>query len=284
MNACLECLPCLGKNAVDVAQRSTDDPELRKKIVADAFHMLANSDYTQTPPYLARKIFDIALKYTGKANLYDSEKHRSNALARQLVEELPNIPEYDNSSFESRIRLAIAGNILDFGIYANIDISFAINEVKKALKKTMDVQAVKRLQEKMDSAKKILYILDNCGEAVFDSVFMEPYKDKITLAVRGKDVFNDVTAEDLPDCSLAGWKYIRNDNIGIPGVVLSECSKEFKQVFNESDLIIAKGQGNFETLNECNTPIAFLFLAKCPVVTRLVNAEVNSIQLRLFNF
>jgi hypothetical protein len=139
------------------------------------------------------------------------------------------------------------------------------------------------VKEKMDSAKRIFYILDNCGEAVFDRVFMEPYREKITLGVRGKPAFNDVTADDLSDCGLDGWKYIGNGPVGVPGTILSECDEAFLQEIERSDLIIAKGQGNFETMNEYSYPIAFLFLAKCPAVTRLIGAEMNSIQVRLIN-
>jgi len=283
MNTCLECLPCLGRNAVDAAKRSTTDPDLRKKILSECFRALSETDYRQAPPCIARKILDIAWRYSGKAELYGEEKRRSNRLAEQLVSELPKIGEYRPDDFESRVRLAVAGNILDFGVYGELDISLAMETVKSVFRKAIPSEAVKRLREKMDSARKILYILDNCGEAVFDRVFMEPYKEKITLGVRGRDAFNDVTAQDLADCGLGGWKFVSNGAAGIPGTVLSECSDEFRREFEAADLIIAKGQGNFETMNEYPHPMAFLFLAKCPVVIRTIGAEERSIQIRLMN-
>ena len=283
MNTCLECLPCLGKNAVVAATRSTDDPEIQKKILADSFHLLAETDYQVSPPYIARKILDIALAYTGKADLYEPEKRRSNQFAKQLVAELPNLPEYDAESFESRLRLAIAGNILDFGVFADLDLQVALDVIKSVFTKPLPMDRVELLRRKMNEAEHIFYLLDNCGEAVFDRIFMEPYKDKITLGVRGCPALNDVTAKDLPDCDLAGWNYIKNGPSGVPGTILSECSDEFKTAFENADLIIAKGQGNFETMNEYPHPIAFLFLAKCPVVIRAIGAELNSIQIRLHN-
>lgn len=283
MKVCIECLPCLGKNAVVAAARSTSDPELRKKIMADSFRLLAETDYQMSPPYIARKILDIALSYTGYADIYEPEKRRSNLFAKQLLKELPNIPEYHAEDFESRLRLAIAGNILDFGVFADLDLQVALDVIKSVLTRSLPMESVNILRSRMESAKNILYLLDNCGEAVFDRVFMEPYKDKITLGVRGCPSLNDVTADDLADCDLAGWKYIKNGPTGIPGTVLSECSEEFKSVFDQADLIIAKGQGNFETMNEYPHPIAFLFLAKCPVVIREIGAELNSIQIRLSN-
>ena len=283
MNACIECLPCLGKNAVDAAKRSTADSALRHRIVSEALSLLADNRLDQPPPCTARKILDLALSRTGIGEIYPEDKRKSNRLAEQLVLELPSIPEYDGESFESRLRLAVAGNILDFGIFAELDICRALEVVRSAFSKPLDLAAVRRLKEKIDSAERILYVLDNCGEAVFDRVFMEPFRHKVTLAVRGRPAFNDVTAADLADCGLdgftAGW--ISNGPSGIPGVILEDSSDEFRRCFAEADLIIAKGQGNFECLNTCAAPIAFLFLAKCPVVTRLLGAEMNSMQVRL---
>ena len=283
MNAQLECLPCLGRNAVDAARRSTGDSDLRHCIVCESFKLLSANRLDQPPPFTARQILDIAEKHTGIADVYKEEKRRSNRLAEQLVAQLAAIPEYDPASFESRLRLAVAGNILDFGIFGDLDIAAAMNVVRSAFTRPLPLDAVQRLQEKMESAQRILYILDNCGEAVFDRVFMEPYRHKITIAVRGRPAFNDVTADDLPECRLdnfaAGW--IANGPTGIPGVILDHCSPEFRGVFGSSDLIIAKGQGNFETMNVYDAPIAFLFMAKCPVVVRLLEAEMNSLQVRL---
>jgi len=284
MNAYLECLPCLGKNAVEAALRSTDDKEIQRCILAESFHLLAENDFSNPPSYTARKILDIALKYTGKAALYEEEKNKSNRLAKQIIAELPHVPEYSPEDFESRLRLAVAGNILDFGIYADLDMQLALNIVKNAFTKELDSTVIQRLHTRMDSANNILYVLDNCGEALFDKIFMEPYREKITVCVRGRQVFNDVTEADLADCGLAGWKYTTHGPSGIPGTMLSEADDSFRQIFHSADLIIAKGQGNFETMNEYKEPIAFLFLAKCPVVTRLLNVAPNSIQIRTINF
>ncbi len=281
MNTCIECLPCLGRNAVDAVRRAACDERLRRVVLQEAFRLLAENDYTMPPPYLARKILDTVQKYTGCGDLYREEKRRSNLLAEELLAELPKIPEYCGASFESRLRLAAAGNILDFGIFTDLDIGKALDVVRSAFRKDLDLASVRKLQEKMDSAKGILYILDNCGEAVFDRVFMIPYREKITLGVRGRAVFNDVTAEDLPGCGLDGWNFVDSGPSGIPGTILSECSDAFRRAFETADLIIAKGQGNFETMNEYREPMAFLFLAKCPVVTRELGVEMNSLQVRL---
>jgi hypothetical protein len=139
----------------------------------------------------------------------------------------------------------------------------------------------------MDEARSILWIFDNCGEAVFDRPLMEPYRSKITLAVRGKPAFNDMTRAELAASGypegFAGGGVVSNDD-GVPGVVDASCGEAFRAAFDAADLVIAKGQANFETMNErTDKPIAFLFLAKCPVVCRAIGAEPGTIQVRLHN-
>ncbi len=286
MKAHLECLPCLGKNAVDAAMRSTTDEKLRLEIVAESLRLLADNDLSMPPPHTARQLLDIARKHTGVADVHLTEKRCSNYMAKRLVGELGNLPEYDPDSFASNLRLAVAGNILDFGIFADLDIAAALETVKAVMREPLDTAAVERLKRRMDAAKSILYILDNCGEAVFDGVFLKPYRDKVTLVVRGRPVLNDVTAADLADCGLdeLGCRVIDNGPEGIPGVIPGRCGEVLERAMRECDLVIAKGQGNFETLSDVDVPIAFLFLAKCRVVAGELGVALNSIQVRTKNF
>ena len=208
------------------------------------------------------------------------------------------------SEFEKRLRLAIAGNILDFSIYADLDIAAAMETMKEAFTKPIcgtlaassaDAQErvppsdiVVELKRRMDAAKSILWIFDNCGEAVFDRLLIEPYREKITLAVRGKPAFNDLTRAELAESGypegFAAGGVVSNDD-GVPGVVDATCGDAFRAAFSRADLIVAKGQANFETMSDrTDKPIAFLFLAKCPVVCREVGAHPQTIQVILRNF
>ena len=208
------------------------------------------------------------------------------------------------SEFEKRLRLAIAGNILDFSIYADLDIAAAMETMKEAFTKPIcgtlaassaDAQErvppsdiVVELKRRMDAAKSILWIFDNCGEAVFDRLLIEPYREKITLAVRGKPAFNDLTRAELAESGypegFAAGGVVSNDD-GVPGVVDATCGDAFRVAFSRADLVVAKGQANFETMSDrTDKPIAFLFLAKCPVVCREVGAHPQTIQVILRNF
>lgn len=293
MRACLDCLPCLAKNATELARRSAGgDAALEAKIAATGLGILgaaAADGYPLPPPCYARRLIDNALALSKGAvpDPWAAEKGTSTELALRLMERLPELPEWDPGSFESRVRLAVAGNILDFSIYADLDIAAAMETMATAFTKPVDAAAIAALKAKMDSAKSILWIFDNCGEAVFDRLLMEPYRDKLTLAVRGKPAFNDLTRAELAESGyaegFAAGGVVSNDD-GVPGVVDATCGKSFREAFAAADLVVAKGQANFETMNErTDKPIAFLFLAKCPVVCRTIGAEPKTIQVILRN-
>ena len=355
MRACLDCLPCLARNATELARRSArGDATLEGRIAAEGMRILgaaAEAGYALPPPCYARQLIDNALAMCGGAvpDPWAEEKKRSTELALKLMERMDEIPGWENnpeaarvplprtapslrgsgtlaaslSDFEKRLRLAIAGNILDFSIYADLDIAAAMETMKEAFTKPIcgtrvreatgvslprngahlrgsgtlaassaDAQErvppgeiVVELKRRMDEAKSILWIFDNCGEAVFDRLLMEPYREKITLAVRGKPAFNDMTRAELAESGYpegyAAGGVVSNDD-GVPGVVDATCGAAFRAAFASADLIIAKGQANFETMSaRTDKPIAFLFLAKCPVVCRAVGAEPKTIQVLL---
>ena len=315
MKACLDCLPCLARNATELARRSArGDAALEGRIAAEGMRILghaAEEGYTLPPPCYARQLIDNALAMCGGAvpDPWAAEKKKSTELALRLMEasshkavqggpqftavgtDAMNCVPPEMPDFEKRLRLAIAGNILDFSVYADLNIAAAMETMATAFTKPVDAASVAELKRRMDAAKSILWIFDNCGEAVFDRLLMEPYRDKITLAVRGKPAFNDVTRADLepsgllpPDFAKCGGRIVSNDD-GVPGVVDATCGDQFRAAFAAADLIVAKGQANFETMSErTDKPIAFLFLAKCPVVCRSVGAEPKTIQVLLRNF
>ena len=329
-------MPCLARNATELARRSArGDAALEGRIAAEGMRILgraAEDGYPLPPPCYARQLIDNALAMCGGAvpDPWAEEKKRSTELALKLMERMDEIPGWENnpeaarvplprtapslrgsgtlaaslSDFEKRLRLAIAGNILDFSIYADLDIAAAMETMKEAFTKPIcgtlaassaDAQErvppsdiVVELKRRMDAAKSILWIFDNCGEAVFDRLLIEPYREKITLAVRGKPAFNDLTRAELAESGypegFAAGGVVSNDD-GVPGVVDATCGDAFRAAFSRADLIVAKGQANFETMSDrTDKPIAFLFLAKCPVVCREVGAHPQTIQVILRNF
>ena len=316
MKACLDCLPCLARNAIDLARKSAQgDAALEARIAAEGMRILgraAEGGYALPPPCYARQLIDNALVMCeGRVpDPWAEEKKTSTELALKLMERLDEIPGWDPNSFESCLRLSVAGNILDFSVYADLDIAVAMETMATAFTKPIfgamvgsrvprdrwhagrvplpGDELVAELKWRMDAAKSILWIFDNCGEAVFDRLLMEPYRDKITLAVRGRPAFNDITRAELEPSGLSHFikcdRLVSNDD-GVPGMVDETCGEAYRAAFAAAELVVAKGQANFETMSErTDKPIAFLFLAKCPVVCREVDAQPQTIQVVLHNF
>jgi len=127
----------------------------------------------------------------------------------------------------------------------------------------------------LKKAEKILYILDNAGEIVFDMILIEEINKEIVCAVREKPIINDVTLEDAGQVQLERVAKVISSGSDIPGTVVSNCSDEFLKHYQEADIIISKGQGNFETLTDKDKKIFFIFKAKCPVVTAQLGCNLG---------
>ena len=204
----MDCLPCLGRNIVEFARRMLPDEAGRLSAVRKGMAYLADADMSLTPPEHCRALHEIALGVAAGAGIdpYADEKAKSIGLANEIAANMDRVSSYAPESFESRLRLAIAGNVLDFGIYSNLDMAQALDFIEKSFAKPIDMEAVAVLKERMDSASSILYILDNCGEAVFDRIFMEPYIDRTTFVVRGRNILNDMTRRELEASGFGGAK------------------------------------------------------------------------------
>lgn len=251
------------------------DSKHDEEVIRELMHTLGDIDFRKTPPEMTRIIFNLFAKYySDLGDIYYHEKRSSNQYILEMYNELTNIVKQSDDPFDTAMRLAITGNIIDFG--ANH--TFLNEQIHKEIKDVLDNKEIdsKLLKEEINKADKILYIGDNAGEIVFDKLFLEQLPvDKITFSVRGSYVLNDALMEDAEDVGITDLLKVISSGSNYPGTVLDSCSKEFKQVFNESDLIISKGQGNYETLSDLDKNIIFMLRIKCPVVARDIKHPVG---------
>jgi damage-control phosphatase, subfamily I len=180
--------------------------------------------------------------------------------------------------FFLKVKLAIAANIIDFGKHANLTECEVQACFNTALGKSIDEDVVVRLSEVVQSADRVLFLCDNAGEIVFDRyLIQEMPMQKITCAVRGAPAINDAILEDARVVGLTDLVKVISNGSDIPGTVLEACSPEFKKTFYDADVVIAKGQGNFETLSEITDKrIFFLLQVKCPVIARDIGFPVGT--------
>jgi uncharacterized protein with ATP-grasp and redox domains len=280
MNTSLNCLPCFLRQTLDAARISSADPAVHEHILRDVLRWMSAMDLQLSPPALAQQIHQRLRELTGVADPYRKEKDQHNQLALKLLPGLRMQVAASHDPLITAANLAIAGNIIDLGAKSGLtepDIHEALlHAAETPLKGDLDA-----FRTEVAQAKTILYLADNCGEIVFDTLLIEQLgPQRVTLAVRGMPIINDATLEDAATAGLDKLVPTIGNGSDAPGTLLDDCSDEFKSAFESADLIVSKGQGNFETLNPCEKNIFFLFKAKCPVVANSVNLPVGTHVLR----
>lgn len=276
-----DCFPCLARHVTELVKAWTPDETQQLALLQPALAALAQADARRSPPDITCDLYNTLahIAQTDDFDPYRQLKDDSTAYAWQIRRHLDRLPGWHPDAFEARLRLAIAGNVLDFSIFGDLKLEDALDTLSQAFSQPLDADAIDTLQRRIDEAHSILYLLDNCGEAVFDSLFIEAFRHKVTLVVRALPASNDVTRRELAASGLANLPVLDNAQ-RLPGLVPAKASPELQQALKQADLIIAKGQGNFECLNDENLPLVFLFMAKCPVVIREINARPKSLQIR----
>jgi uncharacterized protein with ATP-grasp and redox domains len=267
-------MPCFVNQALTAMQNIPE--ENKESLLREVFKRIAKIDFSLSPPEMARDIFDIIEVYLPDNDFYFDIKKKSNRYILNLEDDLRMKITEASDPFMIGLHLAIAGNIIDFGAKNDFSDQCIHAEIKEALEIKLDKTLTDRFQKEIMNADKILYLGDNAGEIIFDKLFIEQLPlDKITFVVRGSAIINDALMADAEMVGMTELVKVVSNGDNIPGTVLHRCSNEFKTLFEESDLIISKGQGNYETLSGIDKNICFLLKAKCPVIAKDLNRKVG---------
>jgi damage-control phosphatase, subfamily I len=276
MKTVLDCIPCFVRQAADAVKMSTSSDNDRKRLMHDVLKWVADVDLDQTPPAVAQMIHRRLRGLLPTDDPYRATKNRHNKLAAALI---PSIRRRIAASFDPlvmAVRYAITGNIIDLGAKNGIGYGEIYAELQSAPIQPIwgDITAFKKA---FSEARTILYLADNAGEIFFDRLLIEQLSGaKVTLTVRGAPVINDATRTDALAANLEDLVEIIDNGSDAPGTILNDCSTEFRRRFDEADMVIAKGQGNFESLSDEPRDIFFLFRAKCPVISLHSGFSVGS--------
>jgi len=266
MNIKSRCIPCMVQQAYNAATLATTDENKQKDIINEICELIPGIPETISPPALSRKIQDITVKHTGIKDPYKDIKEKNYNSTLRFVPYLKTYLESSKFPLEEAVRIAIAGNTIDLGANPDYDIDAEINKLSSNNIILDDFHSFKTDTEK---AETIIYIADNLEESIFDKLLIEKLQPKkIIYAVRSQPILNDITLEDIPKTRIGSLCTIIESGSVIAGTILSNCSEEFLKIFNEADVVISKGQGNFETLEDCQREIYFLFKVKCEVIEK----------------
>ena len=276
----LDCIPCFQRQALQAVRFISDDEKLHERVLREVAKKLLESNWDLTPPELAHQIHSIVKRITNENDPYKKVKRESNDLVLKMYPELKQKVNKSRDPLRTAIRLAIAGNIIDFGVPHEFNLEDTIREV---LKKKFAIDDYKKLQEKLKDAETLLFFVDNAGEIGLDKLLVETFLEakkleKIDFVIKGGPIIDDATLEDAVYMGLDGLpnsEFLTISN-GEVGTGPARSSQTVKRWIKEHDLVISKGQGNYEGLSEHNG-LFFMLMVKCPIIASDLGVEVGDI-------
>lgn len=278
MKATADCIPCIESYVLRTAKTVSEDDWLQRKVLLETMDVLRGASFDRSPPEICYDVIKAANKMLGVTDPYREHRKKLNKLAVSAAEKVEKVIQGANDSLLAALKLACAANSLDVAVTGE---ALPQEVAELAREKEFEVDNYEQLREDLEGAKSVLYILDNAGEIAFDKLVIQQLLDKdVTCVVRHSPVLNDATAEDADEVSLSKLCSIVDPGVDFIGLPLDLCSAEFKEIFNNADVVIAKGMANFETL-EGSSPknIYFVLMAKCPVVAGMLGVSVGDMVL-----
>ncbi len=281
----LDCIPCFFRQVKTVQRLLGLREEVSRELMRRIARLVASIPDDVSPPEFAIDVYRTISEVTGVMDPYEEIKKESNRIVLELLPILVEKIKRAQDPLKEAVFFSIAGNIIDFGVAQEIDVLAELNRLVREERLTEGhFFQIDLFFQGLFSARKILVIGDNCGEVVLDKMFIEMVKHRwpekeFVFAVRGGPIINDVTLSESIAIGMNSVAKIVSIGIPAPGAVLHRCSPEFLVEFRSADMVISKGQGNFEALSDVDREVFFLFMAKCDVVSEFVGCKRGSILL-----
>lgn len=277
MKTYLDCIPCFMNQALRAGRMATDDEKQIKKLLDEVGNLIQNIPMENTPAETGALVQKLIEEITGNSDPYEKVKLKNIKHAQQLYPSLKQRVKESKDPLLTAIRLAIAGNVIDLGVPKAFDIE---KDVETILKQDFAIFDYEQFKQELKAAKEILYLGDNSGEAVFDKILIEELGKPVVFAVREIPVINDITFKEVKIIGLEKVAKVISSGTIAPGTILEYCNDDFLERFKNADMIISKGQGNYEGLSSIDRSIFYLLKAKCPVIARHIKVEENDIILK----
>jgi len=265
-----ECVSCLMASSLKKAAGIKDE---RRKLeyalrICDIFR---NADpQTEAAPVIDSRIIRLRREFLELEDDYTEIKHSYNRLLLGLYPRLRERVDAAEDPLYAAIQLSMAGNYIDFGVLSDVNEDKLMELLDEAAGKKVDAQEYALLKEDLQSPGELLFLHDNCGEIVLDKLLIETIQrlypeKKVVSVVRGAPVLNDSTMEDAVEVGLPAMvEVITNELPDVAGTVMHMLPEGVRRRIENAGMLIAKGQGNFETLAASGLNVYFLFLSKCP--------------------
>ncbi|MCK4450012.1 MAG: DUF89 family protein [Anaerolineae bacterium] len=277
MKTYLDCYPCFLRQALEAARMAGADERQQKAVLDRVLDVLGQIEPSSTPPEIGDQVHRIVRQEMSNSDPYRVAKEASTHQALALYPRLRSLLAEANDPLEVGVRLSIAGNIIDLAVSGEYDLW---DTVERVLAQPFAINDGVALREALSGAGQVLYLADNAGETVFDRLLIEVLDVPVIYAVKGGPILNDATRDDALAAGVDRVAEVTSTGSDAPGTILDRCSEEFRRLYDEARLVIAKGQANYETLSEESTKVFFLLQTKCPVIARDVGVPVGSIVLK----
>lgn len=273
------CFECNRNQMLKISQFMGLDKDKEEALLQEAQAILDQCDMTKTNPEIMADIWVMVTELLKNKDPYAKIKYDYNELLLSMSESIKQEINKAEDSFDLALKLAITGNLIDFAAKHTFDETMVKKLLKDAKTTTLAIDDSATLKAQLKKAKTLLYLGDNCGEIVLDKLFIEVLKKEnpslnVYYGVRGKPIVNDVTKRDALQVKMEQVATIISNGDGSLGTVLTRTSSQFQKIFHEADLIICKGQGNYEgLLGHPKENIFFMFMAKCELVAQPLGIE-----------
>jgi uncharacterized protein with ATP-grasp and redox domains len=273
MQSDLKCIPCIFRQVLAAAERVKAPEDRKLAAFNEAARLVPRLDMRQPPSVNSHVVLKAANRVLRCADPYYREKRHYNALALKLLPRLRRLAEQSSDPLRAALKIAAAGNVIDLGINPVFDVEKTIGEV---MRDGFARDHFKAFQRELARAREILYLLDNAGEVVFDMVLLERLGGRaVTAVVNSRPIINDATLEDARQVGLGKLVRVMASGSDTIGKLPAAGSATFQRAFRKADLIIAKGHGNYENLEDAKANIFFLLRAKCDVVAASLGVKMG---------
>jgi len=275
-----DCIPCTVNSFLKLLNQGILPKEKQESAVKQLLSSLSEQSFKQSPASLGRKVHQLIRQILDNPDPYREIKDKSNVTMMEHAGRLREKIYESDDPFQTALKLSIAGNVIDYGPQDRLDIWETIDRI---LKTDLANDDSAELYNDIKSAKQILYVGDNCGEIVMDKLFLETINhDNMFFAVRESPVINDATKEDALNVGIGHIAQIITTGDNAPGAIWEDSSEKFQKILLNSDVVISKGQGNFEGLSDVNHPIYFLLVAKCDLVAKELGVKKGDFVVKKF--
>lgn len=277
------CIPCMLNQVVTVSNLAKGKKFNKDKLMKEVLAYLSEEDYDKCVPEVFGSVWEKITEYTGIEDPYREDKTYYNKAVYDNLDKVENVILNSDDKLYTALKVACSGNLIDFGSNHKFSLDILMKGVKNIVNTDLVMDDHEMLFKKLETAKTLLYVGDNCGEIALDKLFIKylrlSYPNlKIYFGVRGGAVLNDVTIVDAEEVKMSEVAEVISSGHISPGLVLNKIGKECLDIYNKADVVIAKGQGNLEALSDENCEkVYFMLMLKCKFLADLVKVPQMSI-------